>query len=288
MKIALCYSGQINRFADAHANHQLALMAFNDVDVFAYTSNAVTQKKGVASNVNLPPLNGVVKEYLPGGIGWMKMFNTYGIIYNVDDRIITDRINDICGDRLKKLYIEDEDIDEDNNEVEKITKWQWLKKRQLHKMSRSNQLARQYAKDGGFEYDLIIRSRYDYTLNIGIDFEELVARTIRQYGSIDNKIFLFGGWLPPAENRFMDRYLFDGFAFGCPSVMDIYCSLNEKEDAYPPMEKYDHGPESKKYAVEYQLHTHLQENNIEIVYLNDPDKQLDDPQCGRWLYSVIR
>jgi hypothetical protein len=282
MKVALCYSGQINRFWDAYQNHLQAFKIDDQVDIFIYTSDAITQKKGMQPGI--PPKDGVVIDYLPGHTGWRKMLGAYGTIYNVELEELTKKINQTCGDRLKKIVIENEDINEDNNEIEKITKWEWLKKRQLYKMHACNKLMHEYEKEQNIKYDLVIRSRLDSSFKVSIDAKKIIDLA----DGLENKIFVFGGWKCPPTNCFMDNYLFDGFAMATPPIMDIFCSLYEKEKAYPPMEKYKQYQEDWGDNVEYQLYRHIQKNNINIYYLNDPIKQLDSPHCGRWLYSVIR
>ena len=147
-----------------------------------------------------------------------------------------------------------------------------------------NKMMREYEKENNIEYDLVIRSRFDSTFKTYIDIEKTAALV----EDLENKIFVFGGWKCPKSNRFMDNFLFDGFAMSAPSSMDVFCSLYEKEKAYPPTEKYKQYQKDWGDNVEYQFDKHLRENNIEILYLNDPTKQLDSPGCGRWLYDVYR
>tara|TARA_R100000152_G_C6781051_1_gene214814 strand:- start:2753 stop:3601 length:849 start_codon:yes stop_codon:yes gene_type:complete len=282
LKVALCYSGHVGRFWDVYENHKQAFIKNNQVDIFIHTSDAVSQKRNLKPHI--PPRDEIVIDYLPGHVGWRKMLGTYGKIYNVEIDKLEKKINKVYGEQLKKLVIESEDINEDNNEIEKITKWEWLKKRQLYKMHACNNLMREYEKENNIEYDLVIRSRFDSTFKTFIDIEKTAALV----GDLENKIFVFGGWKCPEGNRFMDNFLFDGFSMGAPSSMDVYCSLYEKEKAYPPIEKYKQYQKDWGDNVEYQLDKHLRENNIEILYLNDPTKQLNSPGCGRWLYDVYR
>jgi hypothetical protein len=282
MKIALCYSGQVGRFWEIYPNHKQTFIKGAETDIFIHTSDAITQKRNLQPH--LSPRDKIIKDYLPGYTGWHKMSGTYGKIYNIEVNLLIDKLTKTYGNQIKKIRIESEDINQDNNEIEKITKWEWLKKRQLYKMYACNQLVQEHEKENNFMYDIIIRSRFDCVLKTDI----YIKKIVQQIGDINNKIFVFGGWQCPKKNRFMDHFLFDGFAFGGPKAMDTFCSLHKKKDAYPAMEKYKEYQKNWGDNVEYQLHKHLQENNVEIVYLNNPNKQLDSPDCGRWLYEIYR
>ena len=56
MKIALCYSGQIGAFHKAISQQRRSFLT-NDMDIYVYTSDIVSQKNNTI--VNLPTSSGV-------------------------------------------------------------------------------------------------------------------------------------------------------------------------------------------------------------------------------------
>ena len=255
MKTAVCISGQMGAFQRTYGHHCETFLNHNDCDVFVYTSDAVSQKDNL--NPNFPP-SSEVKEYLPGGVGWRKMYKTYGIIYNVNKYFLTDAVYNVYGDRVKKLSIEQECINEDNENLG-CTKWEWMKRRQLKKMYNCNKMMHDYEKENNLKYDAVIRIRPDFVFAKKIIVEQIING--------EEEVYMFGGWPCPPENRFMHQFLFDGFALAKPNVMDTFCNLYLKENPYPPL------PEFKQYRkdwgdnVEYQLRTHLEENKIKVKHI---------------------
>jgi hypothetical protein len=80
---------------------------------------------------------------------------------------------------------------------------------------------------------------------------------------------MFGGWncVPPMV--FMDKFICDGFAFGTPKVMDIFCSLSQKKDPYPYNPKYKDCWEKFGDNVEHQFKSHLDANKIEVIHIGN-------------------
>ena len=119
--------------------------------------------------------------------------------------------------------------------------------------------------NSGNDYDIVVRSRFEFGPNVKIDIQKIVSST----DNLDNKIFMFGGWncVPPMV--FMDEFICDGFAFGKPEVMNKFTSLYLNEDPYPYDPKYKECWEKFGDNVEYQLKTHLDKHNIEIVYIGN-------------------
>lgn len=251
MKIALCYSGQIGAFHKA-LNYQKKSFLKDDMDVYVQTSNLVSQKNNVSPNF---PTNSRIYEYLIAGKGWRENTNTYGIIYRVDQKLIDNLLSPIKH-QIVKLKIDEEDLLDSINDWD-MTKWEWLKKRQLSKLFLCNELAKN--KD----YDIVVRSRFEFGPNVMIPIEEIV----KSHDDLDRKIFMFGGWKCSPPMVFMDEFISDGFAFGTPEVMDIFCSLAKKSEAYPYDPKYKDCWDKYGDNVEYQLKSHLDANGIEVVYI---------------------
>ena len=259
MKVALCYSGQIGGIYKAHSNQKAAFIDCNSPDVYCYTSDAVSQKDNTM--LNMRP-DSDVYEYLPGGYGWRENYKTYGIIYKLKEERVVNILKELYGDSLIDYVIEEEEIANQGHDLN-MTKWEWMRLRQLNKLKGCNELL----KKSGRKYDLVIRARFEFACAFKIDTEYLV----RQLGGLENlknKIFVFGGFSCTPPMVFMDEYFCDGFAIGTPEVMDIFCSLADREKPYPPNPKYVSTWEKWGDNIEHQFRTHMLENNVEIVYIS--------------------
>ena len=144
-----------------------------------------------------------------------------------------------------------------------MTKWEWMRLRQLNKLKGCNELL----KKSGIEYDLVIRARFEFACGFKIDTDYLV-RQLGGLQNLKNKIFVFGGFSCTPPMVFMDEYFCDGFAIGTPEVMDTFCSLADKIEPYPPNPKYISTWEKWGDNIEHQFRTHMLENNIEIIYIS--------------------
>ena len=251
MKTALCYSGQIGAFNKAFNNQKQSFLDDCD-DIYSYTSNLITHKGLTFGKFERTT---DVHKYLEGGVGWRKNIGTYGVAYKVQNKLVEDQLS-VIKDKLKKLVIEDESL-EDTLQDSNLSKWEWLKKRQLWKMHSCNNLIDK-------EYDIVIRSRFEFSPYVKIPIKKIYEK----HGS-SNKIFLFGGWACVPPMVFMDPFFCDGFAFGCPKVMNVFTSLCLQKKAYPYDPKYKECWEKYGDNVEYQLKKHLEKHNIELVYIGD-------------------
>ena len=95
-------------------------------DIYAYTSNVVSHK-----TLNSPQLrpSSEVYEYLKSGEGWRKNQPSYGVVYKIKDSQVEGLLALV---KTKKQFIEDESLEEALNDSN-MSKWQWLRKRQLWK-----------------------------------------------------------------------------------------------------------------------------------------------------------
>ena len=249
MRTALCYSGQIGAFHKAIQSQKNSFLSECD-DIYTYTSNIVSHK--TLNQPQLPPSSDVY-EYLKAGIGWRKNQTSYGLVYKVDDSLVEQILSEI---NAKKQYIEDESLEDTLNDSD-LTKWQWLRKRQLWKMYQCNQMIEE-------DYDIVVRCRFEFNPFLKIPIKNIY----KEHGS-ENRIFLFGGWKCVPPMVFMDEFICDGFAFGSPKAMNMFSSLYLQEDAYPFDPKYKKCWEKYGDNVEYQLKKHLEKNNIELVYIGN-------------------
>lgn len=252
MKIAVCYSGQIGAFHKAFP-YQKKTFLQDDMDIYVYTSNIVSQKNN--SIVNFPT-NSKIYEYLVADKGWRKNCSTYGIIYKVKQDTIYHLISPLA-QQVKKIQIQNEDLLE-SLEDWNMSKWEWMKKRQLSKLYHCNNMI-----EG--EYDIVVRTRFEFSPKIVIPIEQI----IKSHDNIDNKIFMFGGWKCSPPMVFMDEFICDGFAFGTPRVMDVFSSLGLKSEPYSYNPKYKDCWERFGDNVEHQFKSHLDANGIEIIYIGN-------------------
>ena len=249
MKTALCYSGQIGAFNKALISQNQSFM--DDVDdIYAYTSNVVSHK-----TLRQPQLNpsSEVYEYLKGGEGWRKNQPSYGVVYKIKNSQVDNLLSLV---QTKKQFIEDESLEDTLNDSN-MSKWQWLRKRQLWKMYQCHQMI-----EG--DYDIIIRCRFEFNPFVKIPIKEIY----KTHGSED-KVFLFGGWNCVAPMIFMDKFMCDGFVFGSPKAMGVFSSLYLQDEPYPYDPKYKDCWDKFGDNVEYQLTKHLEKNNIELVYIGN-------------------
>jgi len=249
MKTALCYSGQIGAFNKALNSQNQSFMGDVD-DIYAYTSNVVSHK--TLSRPQLEP-SSEVYEYLKCGEGWRKNQPSYGVAYKIKDSQVESLLSIV---QTKKQFIEDESLEDTLNDSN-MSKWQWLRKRQLWKMYQCHQMI-----EG--DYDIIIRCRFEFN-----PFVKIPIKEIYKTHNSENKIFLFGGWDCVAPMIFMDKFMCDGFAFGSPKAMGVFSSLYLQDGAYPYDPKYKDCWDRFGDNVEYQLAKHLEKNNIELVYIGN-------------------
>ena len=254
MKTALCYSGQIGAFDKAISSQKKSFL--NDCDdIYAYTSNVISHK--THKHVWHKPSSNVY-EYLKAGEGWRKNTTDYGVVYKVDNNLVKDQLSPVK-DKLKDFHIMDECLD-DTLEDWNMSKWEWLRKRQLNKLYRCNEML----KDSDTEYDIVVRCRFEFSPHLLIPIKHIYSK----HGG-ENVVFLLGGWKCVPPMVFMDEFICDGFAFGSPRVMDVFSSLYLRSEPYPYNPKYKECWEKFGDNVEYQLRTHLEENGIEIIYLGN-------------------
>ena len=249
MRTALCYSGQKGGFNKALNSQKKSFM--NDVDdIYAYTSNVVSHK-----NLSRPQLkpSSKVYEYLKSGKGWRKNLPSYGVVYKIENSQVEDLLSLV---NTKKQFIENESLEDTLNDSN-MSKWEWLRKRQLWKMHQCHQMVEE-------DYDIIIRCRFEFN-----PFLEIPIKDIYSEHNCENKVFLFGGWNCVAPMIFMDQFICDGFVFGSPKAMGIFTSLYSQKEAYAYDPKYKDCWDKFGDNVEYQFKKHLEKHGIDIVCIGD-------------------
>lgn len=256
MKVALCVSGHLGKVKAATKRSNFNLLRANTFDVFAYTSDAVSQKDPYTKKPIYKVHPNKIKPYLPAKKGWRKHSNRYGIIYSIGEDYAQRILKSAYGNRLKQFVVEKEDLKVDQTNM---SKWDWLRQNQLRRAYACHSMFETYCQSKNMQYDIVIKSRFDVGINLKLNVVELFKRC----GGRGNKVFVIGGW---TNKKFMDKYLFDGFLFGNPDVMKTVANLYKNETPYPCSHRYQRHYERHGDNSEYQLMEHLKANNIEIVY----------------------
>jgi hypothetical protein len=123
----------------------------------------------------------------------------------------------------------------------------------FYSVFQSSLLRKEYEIKNGFDYDFIVRTRFDYALNIVIPFEILDKNTIYIPSDRMTKEHDFGS---------------DAFSLGSSKVMDKYCStylyLNDYYDNY-------NVPMIAEHMMSANLKRHgLVGDNLAYVNMNNP------------------
>jgi CMP-N-acetylneuraminic acid synthetase len=260
-KVAVCYSGHLGKFKQAVVKNEKQMILPKKYDVYAFTSDAITEKFGPNHKIirrpatTYKPKNNKIINYLPAKKGWRKDVHTYGIIYNIDKSKAIELLRKIFNNRLEKFEVEEENINVDHS---KMTKWEWLKKNQWRRMYKCHQLM----ESSNRIYDIVIRARFDFYLQKKLDVVEVFKE---HEGYNDDKVFVVGGW---KNGKFMDTHLFDGFIFGSPKVMGILSGLYKVDKPYKYNPKYENFFKRRGVNSEYQVQEHFKHHGIRIVYLH--------------------
>ena len=227
MKIALCLSGQPRAFKEGFKYHKLNLLDHYDVDVFCHVWNDANIQELI--NLYNPKLSLV--EPSP----------------NVDlskyTRVPPPQPNWKVKDPARSVY--------------NLTL----------SLFKANELKMQYENEKYFKYDWVVRSRYDFALNVVIPFDKLDH----------NKLYIPNCRMSPARDFGNDQ-----FAIGSSKVMDIYsdCFLHLNE-------YYDSGI---MMVGEEMMSQHWKKNYLvgeNLVYFNPNHPFPPGPYNGTW-HSLIR
>tara|TARA_Y100001937_G_C7128612_1_gene336102 strand:+ start:717 stop:1559 length:843 start_codon:yes stop_codon:yes gene_type:complete len=260
MKIALCISGHTRALVEAWRSIEWFMCECYEkkghtVDIFVYTSDIVSQRKGKMSNL-LAHSGSVAcptNYFLPKiSKDDDKLEMSDRTFYKTSPQNVGEAIMKVYGDRLKACIVEKEALEENGlslNQTGSVVNgiqrkpWSWVKKI-FEKTYKCNELFKEYCSSTGEKYDIVIRSRTD----IGF------MKSFSLNPDPGNRIYGFGGWNPGGHNEKegYTSYFFDGFAYSTPENMDTYCAfyLQEKEDLSAPS------------GIEAQLHSYLEKNGL--------------------------
>mgnify|MGYP001318538992 CR=1 FL=1 len=269
MKIALCISGLARCFEETYINQRNNLIEPNDCDIFLYTSDFVSEKHSQDN-----PYKG--KKFLKysdliiGDVAKRKNKNhIIGTAYNLDSKKLEEKIISVYGDRVKKIHIEKETLEENYSagwdDADRLTgknwfstgkNWAWTKK-MFEKTYKCNKMFMKYCKENNKKYDFVIRSRMDLTFKKEIN--------IKNFEPANNNVYAFGGWNPSGtlEKIGYKEYFFDGFAVAKPEDMEKYCNFWEQESEIA----------GKPQGMEPQLHHYLESVGLKYKSIGNTKKK---------------
>lgn len=191
MKVAVLISGQMRDYKVNVQNHIKSLIEPNNADVFVYACNKNTMHT-IGQNIT----------------------QKYNITYVKKPKELEDDIKNQYGKFLKGVIVSsNENLIDDN-----FGTIGYFKKRMNNQMSNIKNcfdMAIKYAKDKGFEYDVIVRCRPDNSM-----FPKIVR--LSEYKIKDNIIY---STVFPGGHR--DPWF---FSFASPETFKKYCSFIYLED----------------------------------------------------------
>ena len=138
---------------------------------------------------------------------------------------------------------------------------------QLYSLMKANELKVLYEEENGFNFDWVVRSRFDFALNIEIPFEQLD----------NNKLYVPNCRMTP--NRDFGN---DQFAFSSSNNMDKYCNVFNRIDDF-----YDSGVImiGEEMMSANWKNEGLTGNNLVYINVNHPFPP--GPHNGTW-HSLVR
>lgn len=223
MKIALCFSGEPRSLEEAFPYYQKNLFALNsDIDVFVHTWYDYSLV-GKAFEYSAKEIN--LKSYKTDSIS--KILELYNPISIKIDK--------------PKNFMAEEGFERSregwnsSTEEAKVTRTNNAFS-QFYSVSQANHLKMEHEVERDFIYDACVRSRFDFALNVGIEF--------------DNHSFEKETLYVPDLKLGDNPHFNDQFAFGHSKAMDKYSSI------YPNCHKFFNketqrfftdGPESMFY-----------------------------------------
>jgi len=224
MKVAVLITGQLRDYKINALNHIKHLIEPNDADVFVYACNKNTLH---TSGANIT--------------------QKYNITTVQSTSEIIEDVNSIYGEYLKGVEVnENEELSDDN-----FGTLGYFRKRmqnQLDNIRNGYLMAMEYAKQSGFEYDLIVRSRPDNSMYPRpIDFSKLDINENVLYSSR-----FYTGHRDPWF-----------FAFAVPKIFNEYCSFKYQKEADPS--RTDNNFDCPEIAME----RYLPSMGIQLAYYTD-------------------
>jgi hypothetical protein len=224
LKVAVLITGQLRDYKINWRNHIKHLIEPNNADVFAYISSKNTLHSCGKSLEQ--------KYYLT---------NTY-----TNDEI-TESLNEIYGDHLKKLVIDnDENLPDENFGT--LGYFRTRMQNQIDNIGKGFELAKKYSENNNFEYDVFVRCRPDNSM-----FPKVVE--------IRNKIqdnLIYSTRFTPSGHRDLCF-----FAMANRHTFEKYCSYKylDGENANRTDTNFE--------CTEWAWEAYLKQNDVEVKYIHD-------------------
>ena len=264
MNTALCISGHIRNVHHNIENQNKCLIEPNDCDVFVYTSTMNTQVLGPGTNIKRR--NVYMHKDVTGLAYDQKHSKGRGLKYVLKEDYVKKEVEQAYGERLKELVVQDQtEWDKQNlpqmyiNSKQKHVKWEYYRLRGYKKVQKCNILRKEYEAKNNINYDFVIRSRTDIQFNRKINIEEHIRKV--PYSKLQETVFIPGGWADPRGFTKNKIGIFADFAFGVPSVMDIFSNLCDVTKIY------ENGGAPDLENPGNQLEQYLQEKGVAIAYI---------------------
>lgn len=223
MKIALCFSGQPRSLEEGYIYHEKNLLALNhNLDVFIHTWYDPSLV-GQAFEYSTQEVN--VKSYQEESVS--RIFKLYK---PVSIKIEKPK-NFIAEQGYKKSS---EGWDSTTKEAKAVRTNNIFS--QFYSIYQANRLKKEHEVEQNFVYDVCVRSRFDFALNVGIKFDELPFE----------KEVLYVPDLKLGNNPHFN----DQFAFGGSRAMDKYSNIYLNCDKFfdeKTQRFFTEGPEAMHY-----------------------------------------
>jgi hypothetical protein len=206
MKVALCFSGQPRFIEEAYTNIYKTLIEPNDPDIFYHCWYDDTM---------------VGKRYVDYNVDWDVNNNFSVDTHSTYERNTVDKIHSLYGKWIKAGSAEPAiNFKDDSLKLDKILSTHAshysreyfvnMLHSSWNSIMKSNMLKEEYRLKNAVKYDIVVRVRFDTTLNAVLDLSKLdYSKKVLYTDRRDN--------LPP-------RMIEDWFGFGNNDVMNIYSS----------------------------------------------------------------
>lgn len=253
-KIAICISGYLRTFEECYPSILENVIQDNDVDIFIHTYDKLGNSSGwrhpidLSDNINMDFL-----ESIPY-IKVMAIQKWHNIKYQFE------KYREYCPN-ITNI-----------NVIATI----------FYKIQECNELRKEYEKQNGINYDLVIRMRGDQIFEKKIDYNfplDKILINAYPWGDEDYVYHFNGEGSDDDEEDYIGRneteWINDRFAVGIPEKIDILSNLySDFADLV----------DNRSVELEYLLHKHLQRNNIEYekrylhFYVKHKPPRLEKPE----------
>lgn len=242
IKIALCFSGQPRDIDKNYPYIKRAILDGNDVDVFVHTwwdSENLSHNSVIPDRVNKTFSESAIEQiktlYSPKKI-LIEKPKVWKRKYKITEKQLIEGpswVYDVEGGiEVGKQYLCN------------------MTNSMFYSIMMSNLLKEQYSVDNNFEYDLVVRARFDFSPHVIINFNQIKNLS-------KNQILCHSTGLPYGMPH-------DWFAIGSNESMNVYCGIYNHINQIIEQSIENEG----WWCNELHIKHHLNNNNIDIVHAN--------------------